>query len=241
MQKAIEAAKVLSEHPDKNNLQHLKDTDLYDVFKDIYKLENITNKEANLLTAYLIYTYDPDSMRLNISKDRHENKEEIMLSLGLKPSMDLMQDVIHNDNDNFNTCVSLYLGKLTDWRWSTVYSLLDYHSNMLRFANQKTDSEKRTDKMSKEGVVKEMKEDIDMDTVAKVNIQKGALLTKAIEARQEADRLLEAMRKDFLPTDTATQADFGFAFTDTAKKKVDIYSWRSFIKDRNEKKKSLVH
>lgn len=241
MQKAIEAAKILSESPDKNHLQHLKDTDLYDTFKDIYKLEDITNSEANLLVSFLIFAYDPDSMRLNISKDRHENKEEIMLSLGLKPAMELMQEIIHNDNNNFNTCVSMYLGKLTDWRWPTIYAQLDYHANMLRFANQKTDSEKTFDKMNKEGVVKEMKQDIDMDTVAKVNIQKGALLTKAIEARQEADRLLEAMRKDFLPTDTATQSDFGFAFTDTAKKKVDIYSWRSFIKDRNEKRKPLVH
>lgn len=162
-----------------------------------------------------------------------------MLSLGLKPSMDLMREIIHNDCNGFNTCVSLFLGKLTDWRWSTIFTQLDYHANMLRFANQKTDSEKKFDKMSKEGVVKEMKVDIDMDTVAKINIQKGTLLKNAIEARHEADRLLEAIRKDFLPTDTATQSDFGFAFTDSAKKKIDIYSWRDFIKNEKEKKQPV--
>lgn len=239
MQKAIDTARILSDSPGSNHLQHLKDVDLFSVFKDIYKLKDINTHDANLLCAYLIYAYDPDSLRLNISKDRHENKEEIMLSLEIDPKIQLMQDIIHNDNNNFNTCVSLYLGKLTDWRWPTIYAQLDYHANMLRFANQKTDSEKTFDKMNKEGVVKEMKQDIDMDTVAKVNIQKGALLTKAIEARQEADRLLEAMRKDFLPTDTATQADFGFQFTETAKKKLDIYSWRDFIKNRNEKKQAV--
>lgn len=239
MQKSIDTAKILSQSPDTNHLQRLKDVDLYETFKPIYKLD-VTNHDANLIVSFLVFAYDPDSLLLNISKDRNENKEEIMLSLGLKPDRDLMKEIIHNDCENFNSCVSMYLGKLTDWRWPTIYSQLDYHSNMIRFANQKTDSEKRIDKMSKEGIVKEMKQDIDMDTVAKVNIQKGTLLKAAIDARQEADRLLEAMKKDFLPTDNATQQDFGFTFTETAKKKVDIYSWRTFIKNRNEIKKSLL-
>jgi len=218
MQLAIECAKVLSESPDTNHLQHLKDTDLYNVFKGIYKLD-ITNREANLIVAYIIYAYDPDSLRLNIRKDRYENKQEILSSLGLTYESELLRDIIYNENDVVTNSVTLYLEKLTDWRWPTIYSLLDYHSSMIRFTSQKTETEKKYDKVGKDGSTQTVTKDYDMEAISKVNIQKSDLLKKAVESRETADKLLEEIRKSFMVTDTATQQDFGFTFTETAKKR----------------------
>lgn len=236
MNKAIEAARVLVKNPETNHLDYLKESNLFNCFEGIYKL-NITANDANLISAYLIYAYDPDSLKLDIRKDRWENKVEIFLSLGLKTENDIVQQILSNENEDFNNCVLQYLEKLTNWRWPTIFSLLDYHSNMIRFANQKTEEEKSFDKMNKEGEVKTLTQSYDIDLIAKVNIQKSEIFKRAVEARKTADELLEDIRKEFMVVDTVTQADFsGFTFTETSKKKINILSWREFIKKLNEEK-----
>jgi len=139
---------------------------------------------------------------------------------------------------NFNNVVLDYLVEMTDWKWQSAMTLMDYHSSMIRFVNQKTDEEKETDKINKEGEIKTIKSDYDIDVIAKVNKQKGELLDQAISAREKADKLILEIKKEYVHTDTAVQQDFGFSFTETYKKK-DIYSWREFIKETNLKKKSL--
>lgn len=239
MNKAIEAARVLAKNPESNHIDYLKEANLFNCFEDIYKL-NIKSSDANLISAYLIYAYDPDSLKLDIRKDRYENKLEIISSLGLDTNLEIVQQILSNENQDFNNCVLMYLEKLTNWRWPTIYSLLDYHSNMIRFANQKTEEEKSFDKMNKEGEVKTLLQSYDIDTIAKVNIQKSDIFKRAIEARKNADELLEDIRKEFMPTDTVVQADLGFTFTETAKKKVNILSWREYIRSLNEKKASTT-
>lgn len=235
MNKAIEAARTLSKSPESNHLDYLKEANLFNCFEGIYKL-NVNVETANLVVAYLIYAYDPDSLKLDIRKDRYENKVEILISLGLDINSEIVQELLTNGNEDFNNCVLVYLEKLTNWRWQTIYSLLDYHSNMIRFANQKTEEEKSFDKMNKEGEVKTLSQSYDIDTIAKVNIQKSDIFKRAIEARKNADELLEDIRKEFMPTDTVVQQDFNFTFTETSKKKVNILSWREYIKGLNEKK-----
>jgi hypothetical protein len=66
---------------------------------------------------------------------------------------------------------------------------------------------------------------------------KGILIQQSIDAKNNAENILNEIRKDFVATDDAVQKDFAFSFTDTAKKK-DVLSWRAFIKDRNLKKVS---
>lgn len=232
MQKGILLAKELASSPDKNHLEYIKDLSLFATFHGIFKLD-INTVDANLLCSFLIYAYDPDSPKLDIRKDRLENKEEILSELKINTESEIIQDIIANTNESFNNCVLLYLEKMTNWRWITIYSLLDYHSNMIRFCNQKTESEKKFDKMNKEGVIKEIIQDYDIDTVSKVNIQKSDLLKRAIDARENADKLLNEIRKEFMPTDTVVQKDLGFVFTDTATKKVDVSKWRSYIKNKN--------
>jgi len=235
MNKAIELATIISKSPDNNYTDTLKEYNLYSTFQDIYSL-NLNLEQLNLLVAFIVFAYDPDSLRLDIRKDRFDNKVDIMLSLNIDTNEEIIQPILTNENEIFNHCVLNYLEKLTNWRWPTIFSLLDYHSSMIRFANQKTESEKRFDKVSKDGEVKEVIQEFDIESISKVNIQKSEIFKRAIEARQKADELLEDIRREFMPTDTVVQQDLGFTFTETAKKKVDIYSWREFIRTVKEKK-----
>ncbi len=234
MTKTIELAKQMAKEIDKNWLPELEEYDLKKVFSPIYKM-NLSISDANLLVCFIIYAYDPDSPKLDIRKERSVNKESIFANLGGDANLSIFKEILNNGNEEYNNVVLSYLETLTTWQWQTIFSLLDYHSNMIRFVNQKTESEKKVDKMNKEGAVHELVEDYDIDTVAKVNKQKGELLELAIKARERAEKLLADIKKDFVSTDTAVQADLNFVFTDTAKTKVDIMSWRSYIKGLKQK------
>ena len=233
MQKAIELAKKIVHAPKANYVNDLDDLNLLKIFQPLYDLLYPTQDE-NKLIAFIIFAYDPDSQKLDLRKDRYENKLSIMANIGLDVKKDFIEEILSNSNEKFNHIVLNYLEELTDWRWVQIYSYLDYHSNMIRFANQKTEEERKYDKMNKEGIVKELKEEYDIETIAKINKNKGDLLNQAMDARHKADVLLEEIRKQFVNTDHAVQQDFGFMFTETAKKNVDIMSWREFIKKRTQ-------
>lgn len=235
MTKAIDIARKISKDLEKNWLSELEEINLYNTFSVIYR-ENLTISNANAIVSFIIYAYDPDSPWMDLRKDRYENKSKILSSLGLDEKSDLFKSIVHGSNEKINDAILYYLEDLTNWRWPTIYSLMDYHSRMIRFANQKTEEEKKFDVEKKDGEKETLTEDYAIDKIAKVNQQKGELLQKAIESRKKADELLDEIRKEFVNTDHSTQTDFGFAFTDTAKKKVDILSWREFIKNRNLKK-----
>src|SRR5260221_9758948 len=101
---------------------------------------------------------------------------------------------------------------------------------MFKYDNQKTNEEKQNDKVNKEGEIKTLTSDYDIDVVAKVNKTKGELLEQGLAAREKADKLILEIKKEYVNTDNAVQQDLGFQFTETYKKK-DIYSWRNFIRD----------
>jgi hypothetical protein len=124
-----------------------------------------------------------------------------------------------------------------DWRWQTVYSLLDYHSKMIRFGNKNTDSKKEWEELNKDGNAVKLSEDYDAKIVSQINKDKGELLTKAIEARDRAEKLLIEMRKEYVAADHAIQQDFNFSIVD--EKKIDPMSWKQFIERKNAKMKAV--
>lgn len=230
MRKEIEIIQKIAKNPDEVWTETLRENDLYKIFSPIYRL-NLTITEQNLLVCFVVYSCDPDSPKLDIRKDRLENKRAILNSISEKLTKPIFEDIINNANDEYNDVVISYLEKLLDWRWQQIFSFMDYHATMMRFANKKTDSEKTIDQII-EGKIETLTEEIDMDKVAKINKQKGELLNMALEAREKAEKLLSEIKKDFVATDTAIQADLGFTFTDTAKERIDILSWRGFIRNR---------
>ena len=237
MLKAIELANKIRKDLSKNWLPELEESNLHKTFESVYSLNKATIVDCNTIVCFIIFAYSPDSTWLNLKSDRLDNKIKILSNMDAEVGNQIYQDLLYNKDETIGMSVFNYLEDLKDWKWRAIFDLLDYSSKMFRFATAETEEEKTFDKMNKEGIVASMSESYSIDTIAKVNKEKGLLLDQAISKRKQADTLLDEIRKDYVSTDQSTQADFQFNFTDTAKKK-DIMSWRDFIKSRNETKKN---
>lgn len=214
----------------------LEEINLHSTFGAIYSMKDIPIEDQNRIICFIIYAYSPESLWLDIKKDRIDNKKKILESLGANTASSLYQKIIYNSEDIVGMCIFNFLVELKDWRWSMIYSLLEYSSRQQRFATEDTAVEKTWDELNKEGQKETLRQEIDISDILKINKDKGSLLQLSIEKRLQADEMIESIRKDYMNTDAATQSDFGFQFTDTSKKR-DIMSWRTFTKERLERKK----
>lgn len=238
MHKAIDLVKQISKDLSKDWKEELSDYNMPDTFINIYSSFSI--QESNSIICYIVYSYSPESLFLDLKKDRFENKFNILNKINPSLSDDTVQDILYNRKEIIGMAIFDFLDGLKSWKWRAIFDLLDYSSKMFRFATQETDAEKSFQKVNKEGTVQDIKIDYDIDVIAKVNKEKGLLLEQAIAKRKQADALLEEIKKDFVLTDNATQGDFGFSFTETAKKK-DILSWRQYIQERNQRKQVVAN
>ena len=203
--------------------------DLIKIFQPVYNgPERLLDK--NKIVCYIIHAYNPDSLWLDLKKDRIQNKIKILSNLDADHKSDLYAGIINNNNNLVNISVFNFLEELKDWRWRSIFDLLEYAARMSRFASMETEEEKKYEKTGKDGAVTKYTEEVDIAIITKVNKEKGILIQQSIDARKSANELMEQLRKEFVATDNGTQQDFGFAFTETAKKK-DILSWRHFIKN----------
>lgn len=227
MQKSIEIAKKISHQVDSNWHDELENANLLWIFKNLYKLFSQT--DANTIVAFIIYAYDPDSGWIDINKNRAENKEYMLTTLGVNINKDEWQAIINGDNNTINRIVVDYLDNLTDYRWQQIMTEYDYHSKMIRFVSNKTASERTWTEMDKDGNPQNLSEDIDIDKQVKVNKEKGLLLQEALAARKRGDELLAEIKRDYLKTDEATKQDFKFTFTDV-ERKTNIMSYREWLK-----------
>jgi len=235
MIKSIEACRKIMKSPDSSGYPILNEINLHTIFETVYEMK-YSLPVINSIVSFVIYAFDPDSHWLDFKKDRIENKIRIIEGLGQSKDKEPFNKILNGTDDKINEVILSYLINLTDWRWQTIFTLLDYHAKMIRFVQDKVDSEKSYDAFDKDGQKHTLTEEIDLDKITKVNKQKGELLDQAISARKKADDLFSEIRKDFVAVDIATQSDLNFTFTETAKEKIDILSWREFIKDRNRKK-----
>lgn len=238
MQKSIEAAKKIMNAPDESGYPILKDVNLHMIFDPIYEM-GLPLPKINAIVSFVIYAYDNDSLWLNLKADRYQNKINILKSLTPYHETQLFTDIASNANPTINEIIGEYLIEQTTWKWHQIMTALDFHSSTLRFVGKSMEKEKQTGiSEDSEGIKKIVKEDFDMDVIAKVGKQKGELLKQALESRQDADTLLAEIRKEFVQMEHAVQSDFGFSISD--EKKVDPTSWRQFIKHKNEKNKALL-
>lgn len=235
MIKYIETAKKISQNLNESGFPLLREVNLHTIFETLYEMDH-SLKHTNAIVCFIIFSYDPDSGWLDLRKDRIENKYRIIEGLGMKPKAPPFDSVMNGKDEKISEICLNYLLNLTDWRWQTVFSLLEYHAKMIRYAGQNTESEMSYEKLDGDGAKQTLFEDLEEDKVSKINKTKGELLELAIKRRKQADELLSEIRKDFVGTDAATQSDFNFSFSETAKEKTDIMSWRGWIKARNERK-----
>lgn len=227
MQKSVQIAGKVAKDLEKNWLPELEVNNLHSIFSPIFSL-NVSIITGNIIVAFIILAYDNDSSWLNLKQDRKDNKRKILKSLTEDWDSDFFETMLNNENSEINDVIGSYLENQSTWKFRTIMTLLDYHSNMMRFVNQKTEAEKKIDKMNKDGNKVELSQDYDIDVITKVNKQKGELLEQAIQAREKADRLISELNKEFVQLNHAVQQDFGFELTE--EKKISPESWRDFIR-----------
>lgn len=229
MQKALSLAIQIRKDLDKGWQNQLEEYGLHHIFFPIYKMNDASLEEMNTIICYIIYAYSPDSLWLDIKKDRIDNKKRILHNLDADISKKIFKDIVNNSiNDTIGTSIFSFLEELKDWRWKVVFDLLEYAARMSRFANAETSAEKTKTKGKGENEVAVIAS-IDIDIISKVNKEKGQLLQMSIEKRRQADDMINQIRKEFVATDNAVQGDFNFQYTESAKKK-DIMSWADFIR-----------
>src|SRR5690606_19314881 len=152
-------------------------------------------EDKNRIICFIIYAYSPHSLWLDLKRDRIENKMRILESLGANIKKDIFQQTISNSHEIVQMSVFNFLEEIKDWRWPTIFNLLEFSSKMQRFATEETAEEKKYQKKDKDGETHNITEEIDIKVIANVNKEKGNLLDQAIAKRREADKLLEEIRK----------------------------------------------
>ncbi len=211
MIKAIEIAKKISNDLDKNWTSILEDVNLHTVFLEIYMLpHNIIT--LNTMVAYVIFSYDTDSNQINLKQDRIDNKIDILEGLGANPKDEVYLPLLYLETADMQEVISKFLNRQRDWRYRTAITCFDFHSKHIKSAMEPTNV---TDELEK----------------SKINKSKGELLQAAIKQREIGESLLLEIKKDFVKLDHITQTEFGFNSTDI--EKIDIMSWRQYIKRRN--------
>lgn len=233
MNKAIQLSQLVKKELSKDWSEELEIYSLHKIFESVYSLEE-SFKDKNTIVCFIIYSYSPDSLWLDLNKDRFDNKKQILNNLGvINFDTGLYYDIINNKNELVGISIFNFLEQLKNWKWNTVFDLLDFSSKMAKFSTQETEEEKSYDKTNKKsGETTTVTQDIPIEVISKVNKEKGYLLDQSIAKRIQADNLLKEIRTEFVKTDEATQSDFSFMFTETAKKK-NILSWSEFIEDKN--------
>jgi hypothetical protein len=233
--KSINLAKQIRSDITKNWSEELFDYDLSNAFAPIYGMKDIGLSDKNSIICYIIFSYNPDSLWLDLKKDRIENKTHILLNIGVNVNDELYSGILANKNETVNISIFNFLEHIKDWRWRAVFDLIEYASKISRFASMETDDERKFQKTLKDGEKVDYTEEVEIKTIVSVNKDKGILIQQSIDAREKAHSIIEQIAKDFVQTDNATGQDFNFSFSETSKNK-DPLSWREFIKERNQKK-----
>lgn len=236
--KSINLAKQIRSDITNNWSEELYDNDLANSFAPIYGMKDVGLSDKNTVICYIIYAYNPESAWLDLKKDRIENKSQILLNLGANVKDEFYSGIISNKNETVNISIFNFLEHIKDWRWRSVFDLLEYASKMSRFASMETEDERKYQKTTKDGQAVDYTEEVEITTIVSVNKNKGILLQQSIDAREKANNIIEQIAKDFVQTDNATNQDFNFMFSETSKNK-DPLSWREFIKERNLRKKPV--
>jgi len=211
MQKAIQAAKIISKNLDEDATHVLEEYNLHTAFDSIYFM-GLENKVANTLICAIIYSYDANSNWCDLKKTSFEDKENIFKGLKADMSIEYYQNFIDLTNEDINNAIGDFLDLQPDWRFSQVMRSRDFHSKSLK--------EKNPDFTG-----------LDNDKVIKAKEALGKYIREGLNHRKICDEYMLQIEKDYVNLNHRTEQDFGTKFTDT-ELAIDPLSWRDFIKHK---------
>ncbi len=229
MNNTIELAKRISNNLSKDWEPDYRDLNIWFIFEPLYKIKGYSTLVSNTIAAYIVFAYHNESNWLDYKKDRFDNKNRILISLGAKPTNDPNESIVENANDEINAIVAEFLISQVSSQWKQALSYLDYAAETIRFATKKTEEEKTYDKLTKEGIAVSLTSDIDIEKILKAQVLKSDLLDRAASATEKAHKIIEGIGKEFLELNQVTQAEFGFEVA--SEKALHYPLWRDWIRN----------
>lgn len=219
MIKAIQAASEISKDLLKDSSSTLEKYNLHIQFDSIFFMD-LPIEITNTLICAIIFSYDSHSTWSDLKKTSYDDKINILKGLKADLTNPIYNEFINISNDDINNSIGDFLDIQPDWRFAQIMRSRDYHSKTIRTPEPEftgTDDDKTI--KAKEGI--------------------GKLLREGLNHRKIADEYTTQIEKDFVNLNHRTQQDFGAQYTQQATSK-DIYSWRNFIRELNEKKKQVT-
>jgi len=220
MQKAIQAAKIISKNLDADATPTLEEYNLHTAFDSIYFM-GLDNKITNTLICAIIYAYDASSNWCDLKKTSNDDKLNILKGLKADMAIEWYTHFIELTNEDINNAIGDFLDLQPDWRFSQVLRSRDFHSKSLK--------EKNPDFTG-----------LDNDKVIKAKEALGKYIREGLNHRKIADEYILQIEKDYVNLNHRTEQDFGSKFSDLELTKTDPLSWRQFIQRLNEKKKAAT-
>lgn len=199
----------------------LSDINIYEDVKKLYGLK-WTTEFCNRVLAFIVMSYDNQSAWIEIHKDRWDNKYKIASRLGLNIKDRKVKDIVENNNATVNGIVAWFMEYQKDWRWDSIMTYFEYHSEMMRFGSIKTQEQIV---VGEEEGGKKMLSDVSIDEQAKGNFRKGVNIEKAVDMRRKGEELLEEIKREYVNIDTALFKEHKLTMTGA----YDIESWETFI------------
>lgn len=216
MIKAINVANEIAKDVSKDCSSILQEYNLHYPFDSIFMMDLPVDITSTIIAA-IIYSYDNNSKWTDLKKTSHDDKLAILQGLKADLSIPIYNDFINLSNSDINDAIGSFLDLQPDWRFSQIMRSRDYHSKAIRTPEP------------------EFSESMEDDKIIKAKEGIGKLLREGLNHRKLADEYLLQIEKDYVNLNHRTKQDFGIDYTEAVTKR-DIYSWRLWIRELNDKK-----
>lgn len=171
-----------------------------------------SRRDANVVFAFIVFSYDASSTFLEPSVDRLLVKRSIMKRLagdGWETTPLFLNAVLGDEKGVIDRTVEWYINRQKDWRWTDWIANTEFHA--------------RASALSQGTTIEEMKDS-------------DIMLTKANLRRVAADATMEEMRRDFMDIDESLKQEGKPKLTERLQN--DPTSWELFVYKNNAKKEA---
>lgn len=210
MQKDILLANTISKDLSVDYSDFLDEYNYKYVFEPLDKIL-LTIEEKNTLICAIIYSYSPNSNKIDLKQDGQIINQNILKGLGVNTNVPIYKEFIAHSNPIITETIANYFDTILTWQYITIRKEIDYAARYVRVSESDEDFGK-----------------LDGDKLYKARFEMGRLIKESVAHRQTADLLIDQMKKEHMITDERVKNDFGISFVDESIKR-DFTSWHEFV------------
>lgn len=198
--------------------EELERINIWEDIQFIYNAPGMDRYIANITLAFTVLAYDNRSKWLNFHKDRYEDKKAILHRIAGDPAVrhEILLDVIYNRHKEGYDLSNWYLKYQKDWRWQMIITHIEFSS--------------MAEKIAARGAI-DAKDAIDIGKMIEIGKQR----------RQDADDMVDKLRKEFIALDTVLEKEGRVKISDIDEENFMSHEqWiKNRIKERDSKKNKV--